>query len=173
MNPLARLSPALYAALSGLAVAGVPVPVYEHSVPAKTPFYVLLSEPVILTSGGRPGCRFWRCEVVVQAITRFAGDTLTSVPANEITEQVLRRLQGVELAMPEFWQCMPGQLRPSDEGPAPTADAPPQVVRRLRLRWEVYCHALEESVAPALLPLPVRETPGFFAVLRNYFQGIF
>jgi hypothetical protein len=155
MNPLARLSPALYTALSGLAVVGVPVPVYEHSVPADTRFYVLLSEPAILASGGRPGCRSWRCEVVVQVITRFASDTMSSVPANEVAEQVLLRLDGVALPLPEHWQCMPGQLLPIDDGPTPAADMPQQVVRRLRLRWEVYCHAPAGLVVPEPEPLPL------------------
>jgi hypothetical protein len=172
MNPLARLSPALYAALSGLAVAGVAVPVYEHSVPADARFYVLLSAPAILAAGGRPGCRSWRCEVVVQAITRFASDKLTSVPANELAEQVLLRLDGVALPLPEGWQCMPGQLMPADEGAPPAADTPQQVVRRLRLRWEVYCHAPATVVAP-VTTAPPRETPGFLAALRGYFQGLF
>jgi len=172
MNPLARLSPALFAALSGLAVAGVPVPVYEQVAPAEAHFYVLLGAPAILSSGGRPGCRVWACEVVVEAVTRFATDRLSGAPADELAEALLLRLDGVALAMPDGWQCMPGHLATADEGPAPVPESGPRVVRRLVLRWEVYCHLPAEP--PVLAPVaPPRQTPGFLAAVRGYFQGLF
>lgn len=171
MYPLARLLPALYAALSGLAVADVAVPVYEHSVPAETRFYVLLSDSAILAAGGRLGCQSWRCEVVVDVVTRFSTEALSSAPASEISEQVLLRLAGVALALPDGWQCMPGQVHQA--GPTPAAllvDLLPVVARRLRLQWEVYLHqAPAQLVAPAAAPRPA----GLLTALRGYFQGIF
>jgi hypothetical protein len=171
MYPLARLVPALYAALSGLAVAEVPVPVYEHSVPADTRFYVLLSDSAILASGGRPSCRSWRCEVVIDVVTRFPNEkNISSAMANEVIEQVLLRLDTVALALPEPWQCMPGQVH--DAGPTPglPAELGPNVARRLRLQWEVYLH---ESPAQPTPPPAATRSPAFLNALRGYFQGLF
>lgn len=171
MYPLARLLPALYAALSGLAVADVPVPVYEHSVPEGTRFYVLLSDSAILAAGGRPSCQSWRCEVVVDVVTRFADSTsLSSAPANEIIEQVLLRLSGVALGLPEGWQCMPGQVKDAGATPDLPQDFGPAVARRLRLQWEVYLHAAPAQFVP---PLAAPKPAGFLAGLRAYFQTVF
>jgi hypothetical protein len=153
MNPLTSLSPALYAALLGLAVKGASVPVYEHSVPTGLKFWVLLGSPAIISASGRSGCRSWTCEVVIQVITRFPTDTLSSVPANLIADQVLLCLAGVALVMPEPWQCMPGLLLPAGEGEQAAADTPRQVVRRLRLRWDLYYHSV------ATLPVPPTPPP--------------
>lgn len=174
MNPLARLSPAVYAALVGLAVADVAVPVYEQQAPPEARFFVLLSAPAILAASGRPGCRGWTCQLVLDVVTRFPTEALSADPADELAEQVLLRLAGVPLALPAGWQGMAGRLVAADQGEMPPPEQISRVVqRRLTLEWDVYCHIPAPALSVAEPVSPVRETAGFLAGLRAYFQRIF
>lgn len=140
MNPLFRLSPALYATLNGLVYAGEPVPVYEH-VPTPEPLrYVRLGAPGIGAAGGRPGCQQWPCTATVEVVTRFATGSVSSTPADEIAEYVLSLLQGQPLLMPPNWQAMPGQLDGADDEGAPSDGQVLIVRRRLKMRWAVFYH---------------------------------
>lgn len=173
MNPLARLSPAVYAALADLAVAGVRVPVYEQQAPAEARFFVLLSAPAILATAGRPACQSWTCQLVLDMVTRFPSGVVSADPADEVAEQVLTRLAGAALALPPDWQCMPGRLVSADQGETPPPEQAGRVVqRRLTLNWDVYHHAPAAELAPVGVA-PARETAGFWAGLRAYFEGLF
>lgn len=135
MNPLLRLSPAVYAALSGLAYAGVPVPAVEFLAAPTAGHYVLLEQPTAVEVSGRARCKQWTCTLVVDVVTQFAGDLLSSGPADALSEQVLVALQDVALPLPEAgWQCSAGTLELSTE--LRETDGALKAVRRLlRLRW--------------------------------------
>lgn len=151
MNPLARLSPALYTALTGLAYAGVAVPVYQH-VPEKAPlYYVVLHEPKIGQATGRLTCRQWPCSVTVEVITRFATDAVSSVPADAIADLVLARLDGRSLPLIGGWQAMEGQLAAGDGEGEPTDGDYRLVRRRLTLRWVLFNHGQQVSPVPPVL----------------------
>jgi hypothetical protein len=135
MNPLARLSPALYTALSGLVYAGVSVPVYEQPNVEPPAYYVLLARPKVLSTTGRASCRQWYCEVVIQVMTKFPSRNVDATPADAIADLILLRLDGQRLPMADRWDCLPGQLESLDDEAEGTDEENHIVPRRLRLRW--------------------------------------
>lgn len=103
MNPLLHLSPAIYTALTTpapLALEGAPVPVFEH---LPNDFdgarYVLLNEPAASKRPGSRGCQAWSCTVLVDCVTLYTPGYVSSIPADELADQVTQRLDGVVLPL--------------------------------------------------------------------------
>jgi len=146
MNPLLRLSPAVYAALAGLAYAGAPVPVAEHLTGSTGGHYVLLEQPTAVKVSGRARCKQWTCTQLVDVVTQFPADAVSSAPADALSDQVLLALDDVRLLLPVGWQCGPGVAELNTE--IRETDGALLAVRRLlRLRWDVFYDTYRPPVA--------------------------
>jgi hypothetical protein len=133
MNPLLRLSPAVFTALSGLVHAGAAVPVYDYANKEAPAYYVLLAKPRVLSVTGRPTCRQWLCEVLIDVVTKFP----TINVADAIADQVLERLDYVAPPLPDGFQCMEGRAVDMDDEGDDTTGQSQVVHRRLRVRWHL------------------------------------
>lgn len=169
MNPLARLSPALFTALSGLVYDSVDVPVYEHSPTAEDAYYILLINPKIVDTSGRASCRQWLCEIVIKVMTQFASDAVSGEPSDDLTEAILARLEGYRLPLPDRWDCLPGQLVSGDDEASDADQEQRVVLRRLRFQWLVTHHG--EAKAPPTAPvIAAAPAPGFLAFFQRLFS---
>jgi len=135
MNPLLRLSPAVFAALSGLVYQGVAVPVYDYANQQPPAYYVLLTKPQVLSVTGRASCRQWLCEVLLDVVTKFPTRNVDSTVADVIADQILERLDYVALPLPDGFQCMEGRAVSLDDAGDDTTGQSQVVHRRLRVRW--------------------------------------
>lgn len=149
MNPLKHLSPALYARLASpaLLLDGVAVPVFEHVPDNYAGHYVLLQQPTHVPAGRARGCQGWSCTALVDVITQFAAEAVSSDPVDELLDQISERLDGEPLALPTGFDCGRATFEPSLEIRETTGERV-QVRRLVRYRWQVYYHA------PAEPPLP-------------------
>lgn len=162
MNPLAVLIPALYAKLAGLSYGGQAVPVYEH-LPKNSPtHYVLIEQPTDTDAGGSIGCAHYSCTVLLDVVTQFASDVVTSEPAEAIVSQIHARLRRQRLVLPAGWDCQIGLVEPATQ--LVELDGELLAIRRLlRYRWEVYYHGVpapESFAARSLWAGGLREVHG-------------
>jgi len=138
MNPLAVLLPALYAALASPALIwdSQPVRAYEH-LPDNIPtHYVLIEQPTDADIGGSRGCQRYSCTVLLDVITQFATDLVSSVPVESLVSQIHERLRGQRLPLPKGWGCAPGVLLLASQ--LNELDGELLATRRLlRYRWDL------------------------------------
>jgi hypothetical protein len=146
MDPLLRLVPAVYAALTSPALeyGSVSVPVYQHLNEPNRGHYVLLTQPTTATRSLNPNCRQWSCTLLLDVVTQFAEGAVSTIPAATIADQILTRLEGQRLSLPDRWDCGPGSVELETQL---TEAGELLALRRLiRLRWEVYYHATSAPV---------------------------
>ena len=153
MNPLLHLLPAVYAALSrpALTWAGAPVPAFEHLAQPLAGHYVLLEQPTATGQGGGRQCRQWSCTALVDVVTQFPTDLVSSAPADALADQITDRLEGQALyGLPAGYDCGPAVLELHNELREGGAGVELAAVRRLlRFRWTVYAHATAPIWPPA------------------------
>lgn len=140
MNPLEVLLPALYLALNTPALewAGQPVPA-EQNLPGPTAgHYVLLDQPTDADAGGATSCAHFTCTVLLQVVTQFAADAVSSRAAESLASQIHARLRGQRLDLGAEWDCQPGTVSTLEAKGLPGELL--TVRRLLRYRWEVYHH---------------------------------
>ncbi|UOR07163.1 hypothetical protein MUN82_08710 [Hymenobacter aerilatus] len=150
MNPLKHLIPTLYTTLTvpPLVYDGVDIKVYEHPDSELREHYVFLQQPTFAPTAGSTGCRAWECTALIDVITQFPADQLSSEPADELADQITNRLDNVALPMPAGWQCGRGITLLGSELREDNGEL--RAVRRLlRYRWSVYYHG-----GTYLQPLP-------------------
>lgn len=142
MNPLAYLLPALIALLKAppLQCDGANVGAYEHLPGNSAGHYVLLEQPTATGAGGAIACRRWSCTALVNVVTQFATDLVSSEPAETLATQVAERVEGQRLVLPAGFDCGPATLELHSE--LREDDGELLAVRRLlRYRWDVYYNA--------------------------------
>lgn len=98
MNPLRYLLPAIYTALT--TPEPLTAPVFQH-LPAGYggDAYVLLGQPTAEPTRGSVGCRQWDCTVLLDCVTLFAPGEASSIPADELADAVLSRLEAQALPL--------------------------------------------------------------------------
>jgi hypothetical protein len=151
LNPFKHLSPALYARLSNaLTLAGAVVPVHEHLPGNHAGHYVLLQQPLATRAPGSAGCQAWSCTVLVDVVTQFPTQAISSVPANELADQITELLDFQRLTVPGY-DCGPGLLETLGDAPPESIGELVVVRRLLRYRWQVHYHA-----AASVVPVPAQ-----------------
>lgn len=146
MNPLAYLLPALVTLLKAppLSYEGQVVPAYEY-VPGNRPtHYVLLTQPTAVAVPGGRGCRQWTCTALIDVVTQFPTDYLSSLPAEAIATQVTERIEGAEgsklrpvLTLPSNYECGPAALELHSQLEELTGELV-AIRRLLRYRFDIY-----------------------------------
>lgn len=139
MNPLASLLPALIALLNAppLQYDGAEVGAFEHLPSNNAGHYVLLQQPTAVGAGGSAACRRWSCTALVDVVTQFPTDLVSSEPAETLATQVASRVEGRRLTLPVGYDCGPATLDLHSE--LRESDGELLAVRRLlRYRWDVF-----------------------------------
>jgi hypothetical protein len=159
LNPLAVLLPALNATLTAppLLWQGSPVVVEQHLAGNSKGHYVLIEQPMAVDAGGSTACKRYACTALLDVVTQFRTDRISSRPAEEITSLLMDRLDSRRLALRgEGWECGPSLLEIS----TPLTEQVGSLVavrRLLRYRWDVFYHMSTSAPAPVqLLGLPYR-----------------
>lgn len=120
-----------------LLLNGAPFDVYTHA-PSGAREYLLISQPTAQLGAGSAGCAAWDCTLLLNVYTCFAqNDTVTELPAYDLSSQVLTRLVNQRLPLPA-----PLTMSPIDLTLATTTkdfdDQYVYVMRHLRLRFFLY-----------------------------------
>lgn len=99
MQPLEALLPAIITQLTTppLVLEGEEIGVYEHN--AEGTRYVLVNQPTANRAGGSAGCKVWDCTVLLDCVTLFAPEAVSSGPADALASLVVDRLDEVVLPL--------------------------------------------------------------------------
>lgn len=139
-DPQPALQTALYAALTtpALLLDEVTVPVYAYVPSQRKPPYVLLTLPTTVTVPGPAACQVWECTFLLKIVTHFpATNQASSKPVWTISEQVLTRLEGQRLALPDGLQMNPIEVAFANTLSEADGDAL-VVLRDIRLKVTAY-----------------------------------
>lgn len=141
VQPLEALVPALYTALTSpsLLLDSQAVPVYEHN--AEGAQYVLIGQPTANRAGGSTACRIWDCTVLLDCVTLFHPEDVSSGPADAIASLVVSRLDGKRLPLAGGFQ-MGTATAETVEGLNDAFDGEETDVHRyVRMRFQLYLNS--------------------------------
>lgn len=142
MNPLKYLLPAVYAALTTPdkpEVEGVEVDVFQHLPNGYTgSLYVLIGQPTATPSGRAQACSLWSCTVLLDCVSLSEPGYVSSIPADELADQLTTRLFDVVLSLGGGWQASRAQVEQITGLQDAFDGEQTDTHRYVRMRFDVY-----------------------------------